>query len=90
MAPAADTAGDGHLDNGNEDDSGYRALHRIWHPLWGYRRQELAIIGIGLDQAATTTLLDACLLDDADMAMGPQAWRGLADPFPSWSRAPEA
>ena len=36
-----------------------------------------------MDRAALEALLDACLLDDAEMAAGPST--GLqADPFPAW------
>lgn len=51
---------------------------------FGDRMQELALIGEGLDQTALEGRLDACLLTDAEMAGGPAAWAGLADPFPGW------
>lgn len=50
----------------------------------GDRRQELVLIGIGLDAPAWRARLDACLLDDAEFAAGEAAWRVLPDPFPSW------
>jgi len=28
--------------------------------------------------------LDACLLTDAELALGDRAWQGLPDPFPEW------
>lgn len=64
----------------------YEAMRRLWHPLWGDRRQELAVIGIGLDEASTRADLAACLLTDEEMEMGPDAWRELPDPFPAWRR----
>lgn len=53
---------------------------------WGDRRQELVLIGMGMDEAALRARLDACLLDDAEMASGPTAWVRLPDPFPVWGR----
>lgn len=67
------------------DPREHAAMRRLWHPLWGDRRQELAIIGIGLDEARTRSELDACLLDEREMALGPDAWRDLPDPFPQWA-----
>ncbi len=64
----------------------YAALRAMWHPLWGDRRQELAVIGVGLDEARVRAELDACLLDDAELGQGPVAWQGLDDPFPAWRR----
>ncbi|WP_369977534.1 GTP-binding protein [Xanthomonas bundabergensis] len=64
----------------------YAALRALWHPLWGDRRQELAVIGVDLDEARVRAELDACLLDDAELGRGPVAWQALADPFPLWRR----
>jgi hypothetical protein len=55
-----------------------------WDANFGDRRQEIAIIGIDMDQAAMRRRLDACLLTDAEMARGIRAWRSLPDPFPQW------
>lgn len=51
---------------------------------FGDRRQELVLIGRDLDAAALSALLDACLLTDAEVAEGPEAWAAYADPFPAW------
>nr|WP_226467335.1 GTP-binding protein [Luteimonas panaciterrae] len=64
----------------------YAALRELWHPLWADRRQELAVIGVNLDEARARAELDACLLDDAEMALGPAAWHTLPGPFPLWRR----
>ncbi|MBD9370449.1 GTP-binding protein [Xanthomonas sp. XNM01] len=68
------------------DAQEHAALARLWHPLWGDRRQELAVIGVGTDEAQLRAHLDACLLDDDEMAAGPAVWRDLPDPFPTWQR----
>ncbi len=66
------------------DSAEHAAMRRLWHPLWGDRRQELAVIGVDLDEARARAGLDACLLSDEEMGWGPAAWQGMADPFPRW------
>ncbi len=45
------------------------------------------LIGQNMDRAALEAALDACLLSDAEMAAGPEAWIAYDDPFPSWEDA---
>ncbi|MBS7691099.1 GTP-binding protein [Pseudomonas lalucatii] len=56
-----------------------------WHATVGDCRQELVFIGQNLDFARLRRELDACLLNDAEMAAGPQAWALLPDPFGPWT-----
>ena len=65
-------------------------MRRLWDAEWGDRRQELAIIGVALDEAAVREELDACLLTDAEMRTGPVYWQDLPDPFPRWQIEPAA
>ena len=55
-----------------------------WDERVGDARQELVLIGIGMDEAALRQRLDACLLTDHEMALAPKAWTGFHDPFPAW------
>lgn len=64
-----------------------QALLKVWHPLYGDRRQELVLIGVDLPEADVRAGLDACLLTDDELVRGPLAWQSLPDPFPSWSPA---
>ena len=66
------------------DPTEYAAMQRLWDPAWGDRRQELAMIGIGLDEAGLRADLDACLLSEREMREGPVQWQRYADPFPGW------
>lgn len=53
-----------------------------WAEPWGDRRQELVFIGAGMDESAIRAMLDAALIPAQDFT--PDAWTGLADPFPQW------
>ena len=50
----------------------------------GDRRQELVMIGVGIDPAVWSAKFDACLLTDDEYALGPQGWLQFADSFPAW------
>jgi G3E family GTPase len=67
-----------------QDDEGLQAIMQHWDKLSGDCRQELVFIGQNIDFARLTAELDACLLDDAEMAQGVEAWRALPDPFGPW------
>ncbi|MGF6709046.1 G3E family GTPase [Luteibacter sp. W1I16] len=68
-------------------DEQHRALLAVWHPLYGDRRQELVMIGVDLPEPDVRRAIDACLLTDDELAVGPAAWPLLPDPFPVWSPA---
>ena len=67
-----------------EDDESVQAIKRNWLAEVGDCRQELVFIGQNIDFAQLTAELDACLLDDAEIALGIEAWRTLPDPFGPW------
>ena len=67
-----------------KDADEYAAMERCWDPRWGDRRQELALIGVGLKEAQVRAELDQALLSDAEYVPGPLFWQHLADPFPRW------
>ncbi|MDM8350660.1 zinc metallochaperone GTPase ZigA [Pseudomonas sp. sp1636] len=66
------------------DDQGLQAIMQDWDKQSGDCRQELVFIGQNIDFARLTAELDACLLDDAEMALGVDAWLRFADPFGPW------
>jgi G3E family GTPase len=67
-----------------EDAESLKSIDDDWDPQVGDARQELVLIGLDMDEAALRGRLDACLLTDAEMAQGPQAWHLFTDPFPAW------
>ncbi|MNG33482.1 hypothetical protein D3C84_1197420 [compost metagenome] len=66
------------------DREGLSAVLKHWIAGVGDCRQELVFIGQGIDFDRLRAELDACLLDDVEMAEGPQAWALLPDPFGPW------
>ena len=67
-----------------EDDESAQAIKRNWLAEVGDCRQELVFIGQNIDFTQLTAELEACLLNDAEMAQGIEAWRALPDPFGPW------
>ena len=65
------------------------AIERKCEPPYGDRRQEIVFIGQGLDEERASRALDACLLNEKELAAGPDSWRQFRDPFPQWIREVE-
>jgi hypothetical protein len=49
-----------------------------WDPDWGDRKQEVVLIGQGLQQERLQALLEGCLLGEEEVAQGEEAWEGWA------------
>ena len=62
-------------------------IERRWQEPFGDRQQEFVLIGHGLDAALIRSALDRCALDEAELALGPQGWARLPNPFPAWAPA---
>lgn len=58
--------------------------------VYGDRRQELVLIGRGMNQAALIEKLNAALLTDAEYDQGPTKWQQMPDPFPKWETGDDA
>ena len=73
-------------------DAAWRAnIRNSFKSPYGDRRQEIVFIGTpGMDRKTLTERLDACLLTDREMALGPSLWARLPDPFPVWTLAGHA
>lgn len=67
-----------------QDPESVALIHETWDPHVGDARQELVLIGMGMDECRLRERLDACLLTDAEMALGPTAWTTWRNPMPGW------
>jgi hypothetical protein len=59
-----------------------------WHPRFGDRAQDVAVLSHDADPAGIEAALAAALLTDAELAAGEEAWRALPDPFGWWHTDP--
>lgn len=75
-------------DHWPEDEAHRSSIAEKSDTEWGDRRQELVLIGIGMDEAALRARLDACLLTAPEMDLAPEGWADLSDPFPVWGQTP--
>ncbi|WP_460115872.1 zinc metallochaperone GTPase ZigA [Pseudomonas sp. H2_D02] len=67
-----------------QDEDSTATIMKNWLAATGDCRQELVFIGQNMDFDQLTEELNACLLTDAEMALGMEAWRLLPDPFGPW------
>jgi G3E family GTPase len=66
-----------------------RALASLgWHPRFGDRSQDVAVLSLDADPSRIEAALAAALLTDAELAAGERAWRALPDPFGWWHTDP--
>jgi len=57
----------------------------VWEEPYGDCRQEIVLIGTGMDQEAITAMLDAALLTPEEYNSSPNRWKkALKGPFPKW------
>lgn len=54
-----------------------------------HARQEIVRIGMRMQAEELKAGFDACLLTDAEMALGEAAWRAFDDPFGAWRTLPK-
>jgi G3E family GTPase len=75
------------LDDWPDDPAERAAIRSVMEPRWGDRRQEIVLIGAGMDVERLMDGLNDCLLDDQELDLGSDAWRAFPDPFPAWELA---
>jgi len=67
-----------------DDDEIWKSILKDWQEPYGDRRQQLVYIGQDLPKEEMLEALRKCLLDDRELAMGPEKWTKFRDPFPEW------
>lgn len=67
-----------------EDKEQLQIIQDRWQEPYGDRQQEIVIIGMQMNRDAIVAGFDACLLNDAEIALGIEAWQTWPDPFPQW------
>jgi G3E family GTPase len=67
-----------------DDDEIWKAIMKEWQEPYGDRRQQLVYIGQNLPKEAMLEDLNKCLLNDRELALGPEEWAKFPDPFPKW------
>ncbi|CAI4173064.1 putative metal chaperone YciC [Alteromonas macleodii] len=67
-----------------EDPEYLKAIEEQWMEPFGDMRQELVIIGQGLNKNDIIERLDRCLLTDEQLIQGHHVWAEMPDPFPAW------
>jgi G3E family GTPase len=67
-----------------EDERERIEIMKDWMAPFGDRRQEIAFIGLHMNEEEITRRLEQCLLTNDEMVNGPHAWFGLPDPLPDW------
>ena len=70
-----------------QDAEAVAEIMRHWAVDTGDCRQELVFIGQNMPFDALRAELNACLLTDAEMALGFEGWAQLPDPFGDWHDA---
>jgi hypothetical protein len=71
-----------------DDDEIWKAIMKEWQEPYGDRRQQLVYIGQNLPKEAMLEALNKCLLNDRELALGPEEWAKFPDPFPKWIAQP--
>lgn len=67
-----------------QDPESLAEIRKYWDTQVGDARQELVLIGMQMNQQQLTAQFDDCLLNDQEMALGPQLWQNFNNPFQDW------
>ena len=60
---------------------------QLWASAAEVPGQEIVFIGVKLDPAAPSRILDPALLTDDELREGPRAWTRYEDPLPAWDQS---
>lgn len=67
-----------------QDERERAEIMNDWTPPFGDRRQEIAFIGIEMNENEIRDRLNECLLTADEMKDGPDGWYLMPDPLPDW------
>ena len=67
-----------------QDAENRHLIQSNWDERTGDARQEIVLIGIEMDQSKLIEQFNVCLLTDAEMNEGVEAWQSIDSPFMSW------
>ncbi|MGP5209198.1 zinc metallochaperone GTPase ZigA [Psychrobacter alimentarius] len=68
-----------------EDEQNREIIQNNWDANTGDARQEIVLIGIEMDQSNLIDKFNDCLLNDDEMAQGPEEWQLMNNPFSEWT-----
>ncbi|MAK29032.1 zinc metallochaperone GTPase ZigA [Acinetobacter sp.] len=71
-------------ENWPRDDQSLAEIEKHWDEKVGDARQEIVMIGMDMNQDTLIQGFNECLLSDDEMALGPDGWTQMSNPF-DWS-----
>ncbi|MGP5312828.1 zinc metallochaperone GTPase ZigA [Psychrobacter faecalis] len=68
-----------------EDEQNREIIQNNWDANTGDARQEIVLIGMEMDESNLIDKFNNCLLNDDEMAQGPEEWQLMNNPFSEWT-----
>ena len=68
-----------------EDQQNLDIIESNWDESTGDARQEIVLIGMEMDESNLIDKFNNCLLNDEEMAQGPESWQSMNNPFSDWA-----
>ena len=68
-----------------EDEQNLDIIESNWDANTGDARQEIVLIGMEMDEVNIIDKFNHCLLNDEEMAQGPESWQLMNNPFSEWA-----
>lgn len=68
-----------------EDEQNREIIQNNWDANTGDARQEIFLIGLEMDESNLIDKFNNCLLNDDEMAQGPEEWQLMNNPFSEWT-----
>lgn len=68
-----------------QDQQNLDIIENNWDESTGDARQEIVLIGMEMDESNLIDKFNNCLLNDEEMAQGPESWQSMNNPFLDWA-----